>query len=86
MKFQGRYVDLYWIMSNGELLIGIQVSDEHGDYMSPHICQENTLHSCYKDRPDVIKAYKIACEDLAIEPKFWVTTGCHGFAVLISTR
>lgn len=70
-EFEGRDVDLYWIMNGlGELLIGIQVSDEDGEYLSPHICSGNTLHSCYRDRPEVVKAYEIACDDLGIEPKF----------------
>ena len=74
IKFQGKYVDLYWTLSSGDLLLGIQLSDDDGDYMSPHICGDSALHPCYKDRPDVIKAYKIACKDMAIEPMFWVDT------------
>ena len=72
LEVEGKEVDLYWTLNKGDLLIGIQTSDEDGNYMSPHICTDNTLHSSYKDRPDVVRAYKIACKDLEIEPKFWV--------------
>lgn len=70
-----KVVDLYWTVnggrSKGELLIGIQMSSEDGDYMSPFIETGNSLHSCYKDHPWVVEAYRIACEALGILPQWY---------------
>ena len=65
----GKSVDLYYTLNAGELLIGLQFSDEDGDYQSPFIESENALHSIYLDRSDVKSAYLKACSALGISPK-----------------
>tara|TARA_R110002167_G_scaffold134868_1_gene321171 strand:- start:47 stop:550 length:504 start_codon:yes stop_codon:yes gene_type:complete len=73
-----KVVDLYWCVGGGrpkgELLIGIQMSSKDGDYFSPFIDTNNSLHSCYKDRPWVVEAYRIACKALGILPQ-WYDSG-----------
>ena len=70
-----KVVDLYWCLnggrSKGEFLIGIQMSSKDGDYFSPYIETGNSLHSCYKDRPWVVEAYRIACKAMGILPQWY---------------
>jgi len=51
-----------------DLLIGIQLTDEDGDYISPFIESGNALHHIYVDnqRNDVLAAYLLACTTLGI--------------------
>jgi hypothetical protein len=70
MEFHGRIVDLYYnLQLSGELLIGIQTSAEDGDYVSPFIEHENTLHKAYRDEPEFVHAYRQACKYFKIEPR-----------------
>lgn len=75
----GKPADLYFWQNKGreyaslnDLLIGIQVSGEDGDYMSPFIETGNALHHRYHDDNvhEVMSAYLIACITLGITPSF----------------
>ena len=77
--FNGKPADLYFWMNTGkeyvafqDLLIGIQTSEEDGDYSSPFIEDNNALHPLYINdrRNDVMAAYLIACITLGITPSF----------------
>ncbi len=75
-KYGDQPADLYyWRQPNGDLLIGIQLSEEDGDYVAPFI-NGTQLESLYARRTDayaasVIEAYNLACEHFGITPEYY---------------
>ena len=66
-------VDLYWhVDSGGHLRIGIQLSEEDGNYETPNLIGTwNALHELHENEASTVQAYKIACAGSGIIPTMY---------------